>query len=109
MVHTELQFNYPNCCNYLLCLYYLDCLNSYKSIDHQSFIVLMRCLETVSNNNELIEFKNSFDLNSVIEKLVNIHNEMVATDGRHRQEKTKLVFHFLCSIASKTHLKIADE
>lgn len=69
----------------------------------------MHCLETVSNNNELIESKNSFDLKSAVEKLVNIHNELVATDGRHRQEKTKLVFNFLCSITSKTHLKIADQ
>lgn len=69
----------------------------------------MHCLETVPNNNELIKSKDSFDLNSVVEKLVNIHNEMVATDGRHRQEKTKLVFNFLCSIASKTYLNIADQ
>jgi hypothetical protein len=69
----------------------------------------MHCLETVSDNDDLIKPKDSFDLNSVIEKLVNIHNEMVTTDGRHRQEKTKLVFNFLCSITSKTHLKIAEE
>lgn len=69
----------------------------------------MQCLETVSENNDLITLKDSFDLNSVIEKLVNIHNEMVANDGRHRHEKTKLVFNFLCSIASKTDLKMADK
>jgi len=86
-----------------------DSLNSYKAIDHQSFVVLMHCLETVSDNTDLIKPKDSFDLNSVIEKLVIIHNEMVTTDSRHRQEKTKLVFNYLCSIASKTHLKIAEE
>lgn len=69
----------------------------------------MRCLETVSDNNELVKSKDSFDLNSVVEKLVGIHNEMVAFDTRHRQEKTKLVFNYLCSIASKTHLKIVDQ
>jgi len=69
----------------------------------------MHCLETVSDNNDLIKAKDSFDLNSVIEKLVIIHNEMVTTDSRHRHEKTKLVFDYLCSITSKTHLKIAEE
>lgn len=69
----------------------------------------MHCLETVSDNTELIKPKDSFDLNSVIEKLVIIHNEMVTTDSRHRQEKTKLVFNYLCSITSKTHLKLAKE
>ncbi|VVC41975.1 Hypothetical protein CINCED_3A023210 [Cinara cedri] len=89
--------------------YLNDCLCSYKSIDHQSFVILMRCLETVSDNNEVIKSKDSFDLNSVVEKLVDIHNEMVATDTRHRHEKTKLVFNYLCTIASKPHLKIADQ
>lgn len=85
-------------------------MSSYKSIDHQSFVVLMRCLETVSDNNDLIiESKDSFDLSSVVEKLVKIHNEMVVNDGRHRHEKTKLVLNYLCSITSKTHLKIADQ
>lgn len=69
----------------------------------------MHCLEIVSDNNNLIKQKDSFHLNSVVEKLVIIHNEMVRTDGRHRQEKTKLVFNYLCSIASKTHLKISEE
>jgi hypothetical protein len=69
----------------------------------------MQCLETVSDNNDLTISKDSFNLNSIIEKLVNIHNEMVSTDVRHRQDKTKLVFNYLCSIASKTHLKIADQ
>lgn len=81
----------------------------YKSIDHQSFIVLMQCLETVADNNDLTLSKDSFDLNPIVEKLVKIHNEMVSTDVRHRQDKTKLVFNYLCSIASKTHLKIADQ
>lgn len=90
-------------------IFILDCLKSYKAVDHHSFVVLMQCLETVSENNDFITSKDSFDLKSVIEKLVNIHNEMVSSDSRHRQEKTKLVFNFLCSIASKTHLKIADE
>lgn len=69
----------------------------------------MRCLETVSENDELIKSKDSFDLYSVVEKLVTVHNEMVATDNRHRQEKTKLVFNYLCSITSKTYLNIADQ
>lgn len=69
----------------------------------------MQCLETVPDNNDLIMSKDSFDLNSVVEKLVVIHNEMVATDIRHRQEKTKLVFNYLCSIASKTHLEVAKQ
>lgn len=69
----------------------------------------MCCLETVSNNNDFIISKDSFDLNSVVEKLVNIHNEMVSTDIRHRQDKTKLIFNYLCSVASKTNLKIADQ
>lgn len=69
----------------------------------------MHCLKTVSENNDLIKGKDLFDLNSVVEKLVNIHNEMVTTDGRHRQEKTLLVLDYLCSISSKTHLKLADE
>lgn len=69
----------------------------------------MQCLETIPDNNGLIKSKDSFDLNSVIKKLVEIHNEMVAVDIRHRQEKTKLVFNYLCSIASKTHLKIAEQ
>lgn len=86
-----------------------DCLCLYKLIDHQSFVVLMQCLETVSDNNELVKSKDLFDLNSAIEKLVDIHDEMVSIDTRHRQEKTKLVFNYLCSIASKTHLKIADQ
>ncbi|KAL4091103.1 hypothetical protein QTP88_025843 [Uroleucon formosanum] len=93
----------------IISLYINNSLNSYKSIDHQTFVVLMHCLETVSDNNDLIKPKDSFDLNSVIEKLVIIHNEMVINDGRHRHEKTKLVFNYLCSIASKTHLKIAEE
>lgn len=93
----------------MVILIILDCLKSYKSVDHHSFVVLMQCLETVADNNDLITSKESFDLKSVVEKLVNIHNEMASTDGRHRQEKTKLVFSFLCSIASKTHLKIAEE
>jgi len=69
----------------------------------------MRCLETVSDNNDLIKSKDLFDLNSVVEKLVIIHNEMMTTDIRHRYDKTKLVFNYLCSITSKAHLKIADE
>lgn len=69
----------------------------------------MHCLETVSDNNDLIISKDSFDLNSVVEKLVNIHNEMVSTDVRHRHDKTKIIFNYLCSIASKTNLKIADQ
>lgn len=69
----------------------------------------MQCLETILDNNVLITSKDSFDLNSVVEKLVIIHNEMVATDIHHRQEKTKLVFNFLCSIASKTHLEVAKQ
>lgn len=69
----------------------------------------MHCLKTVSENDDLIKSKYLFDLNSVVEKLVNIHNELVATDGRHRQEKTILVLNYLCSISSKTHLKLADE
>lgn len=69
----------------------------------------MQCLETIPDNHDLIASKDSFDLNSVVEKLVVIHNEMVATDIRHRQEKTKLVFNFLCSIASKTHLEVAKQ
>lgn len=69
----------------------------------------MRCLETVSDNENVIKSKDSFDLHSVVEKLVIIHNEMVTTDRRHQQEKTKLVFNYLCLITSKTHLKIADE
>lgn len=69
----------------------------------------MHCLKTVTENNDLIKSKDSFNLNSVVEKLVNIHNEMVITDGRHRQEKTLLVLDYLCSISSKTHLKLADK
>lgn len=69
----------------------------------------MHCLKTVSENNDLIKSKDSFNLNSVVEKLVNIHNEMVITDGRHRQEETLLVLDYLCSISSKTHLKLADK
>lgn len=69
----------------------------------------MQCLETIPDNADLIKSKDSFDLNSVIKKLVGIHNEMVTVDTRHRQEKTKLVFKYLCSIASKTHLKIAEQ
>lgn len=69
----------------------------------------MQCLETIPDNNGLIKSKDSFDLNSVIKKLVGIHNEMVTIDIRHRQEKTKLVFNYLCSIASKTHLKISEQ
>lgn len=84
-------------------------MNSYKSIEHGSFVVLMRCLETVSNNNDLIQSKDSFDINSTVEKLVNIHDEMVTTDFHHKHEKTKLVFNFLCLIASKTHLKMAEK
>lgn len=84
-------------------------MSSYKLIDHHSFVVLMCCLETVSDNNDLIKSKDSFDLSSVVEKLVKIHNEMAVNDGRHRHEKTKLVLNYLCSITSKTHLKIADQ
>lgn len=78
-------------------------------IEQQTFVVLIRCLKAVSNNNDFIESNDSFDFNSIVEKLVIIHNQMAMTDGRHQQEKTKLVFNYLCSITSKTHLRIADQ
>jgi len=69
----------------------------------------MRCLDTVTVNHDLITSKDSFDLNSVVEQLVIIHNEMISKDFHHRQEKTKLVFNYLCSIASNTYLKMYEQ
>lgn len=80
----------------------------YQLIEQKTFVVVMHCLEVVIDNSNLIKSKDLFNLNSVVEKLVGIHNEMVVKDGRHRQEKTRFVLNYLCLIASKTHLNMAD-
>ncbi|XP_050423883.1 testis-expressed protein 10 [Adelges cooleyi] len=90
-------------------IYINDLLDSYKQLEHHSFITLMHCLEVVLDNGNANKVDNVFDLNAVIDKLVGIHNDMVVNDGRHRHEKTKLVFNFLCSIASKPYLKMSEQ